>query len=169
MNFKHIHIGKMIEKRVAESGIEISRICNFMKCTEREIAEMYLRENLPTDIILRWSKLLEYDFFRIYSQHLILYSPPAPTEKAEGLLYSARNDRETNLPQFRKSIYTKELIDFILERIESQEMSKQQVMDRYKIPKTTLFKWISKYKNFQKKTVENEIKISKRKKQRRDH
>ena len=28
----------------------------------------------------KWSKILEYDFFRIYSQHLILYAPPSANE-----------------------------------------------------------------------------------------
>ena len=138
MNFKNIHIGQMIEKIVAESGIEISRLCNFMKCEEEEVKQIYLQENLSTDILLKWSKLLEYDFFRIYSQHLILYAP-----------VSADNEntktQKTNLPQFRKNIYTKEIIDFILEQVSSGEMTKTQVMEKYKIPKTTLYKWISKY------------------------
>ena len=71
----------MIEKIVAESGIEISRLCNFMKFTEEEIAKMYNSENLPTDVLLKWSKILEYDFFRIYTQHLILYAPPSAETK----------------------------------------------------------------------------------------
>lgn len=81
MNFKNIHIGKMIEKRVAESGIVASRICNFMKCKEDEICKMYKNKSLDTDILLKWSKILEYDFFRIYSQHLILYAPISAANK----------------------------------------------------------------------------------------
>lgn len=138
MNFKDIHIGQMIEKKVAESGTEMSRICNFMKCIEEQIQAMYWQENLPTDILLRWSKLLEYDFFRIYSQHLILYAPPSAKEK--------HKKQKSTLPQFRKNIYTKEVIDYILKQILSGKMTKIQVMEEYKIPKTTLYKWISKYK-----------------------
>ena len=138
MNFKNIHIGTLIHQAVTESGIAMSRICNFMKCEEEEVKQIYLQENLSTDILLKWSKLLEYDFFRIYSQHLILYAP-----------VSADNEntktQKTNLPQFRKNIYTKEIIDFILEQVSSGEMTKTQVMEKYKIPKTTLYKWISKY------------------------
>lgn len=138
MNFKNIHIGTLINQAVTESGIAMSRICNFMKCEEEEVKQIYLQENLSTDILLKWSKLLEYDFFRIYSQHLILYAP-----------VSADNEntktQKTNLPQFRKNIYTKEIIDFILEQVSSGEMTKTQVMEKYKIPKTTLYKWISKY------------------------
>ncbi|MGC4128926.1 MAG: transposase [Bergeyella sp.] len=143
MNFKHIHIGKMIEQGVAERGIEMSRICNFLKCTEDEIKEMYQQENLLTDILLKWSKLLEYDFFRIYSQHLILYAPAsAPEENTE-----KQKHRKTALPKFRKSIYTKEIIDFILEQVAKGEMTNAGVIKRYKIPKTTLYKWIEKYSN----------------------
>ena len=140
MNFKEIHIRTLINQAVTESGTEMSRICNFMKCEEEEVKQIYLQENLSTDILLKWSKLLEYDFFRIYSQHLILYAP-----------VSADNEntktQKTNLPQFRKNIYTKEIIDFILEQVSSGEMTKTQVMEKYKIPKTTLYKWISKYKS----------------------
>lgn len=145
MKYKNINIGQMIETRVAESGIEMSRICNFMKCNEEEILEMYKQDNLPTDILLKWSKLLEYDFFRIYTQHLILYAPIAKIENKKELRRSDRND--TKLPQFKKNIYTQEIIDFILEQIYSGKMTKNEVMEKYKIPKTTLYKWISKYDN----------------------
>ena len=130
----------MMEILVTESGIEISRICNFMKSTEEEIEEMYQSKSLDTEVLLKWSKLLGYDFFRVYSQHLILYAPPSATEQ------KFENTR-TKLPQFRKNIYTKEVIDFILEQIHSKEMTKNQVIERYRIPKTTLYKWISKYGN----------------------
>ncbi|WP_347216536.1 transposase [Chryseobacterium sp.] len=140
MNFKNIHLGKMIEQCVAEKNIDIARICNFMKEDEREIQEMYRKENLPTDIVLKWSKLLEYDFFRIFSQHLILYAPPESPK---------RNRRKINssMPHFRKNIYTKEIIDFILDQLNTGEMTKTQVIQQYNIPKTTLYKWIYKYQN----------------------
>ena len=99
----------MIKERVAESGIEISRICNFFNCTEDEVIEMYQQENLPTDILLKWSKLLKYDFFRLYSQHLILYAPLSAVDE------KTKVKKRSSLPQFRKNIYTKEIINFVLE------------------------------------------------------
>ena len=139
-NFKSIHIGKMIENTVAESRIEISRICNFFKCSDDEIVKMYQSKSLDTEILLKWSKLLQYDFFRMYTQHLILYAPPSANEKR-----SKENKKQT-VPQFRKNIYTKEVIDFIIEQIDTEKMTKKQIIERYNIPKTTLYKWISKYK-----------------------
>lgn len=142
MNYKDIHIGTLINQAVTESGVAMPRICNFFKCNEDEILEMYKQENLPTNILLKWSKLLEYDFFRIYSQHLILYAPvSAPIENTV-----KQKSKKTTLPQFRKNIYTKEIIDFILEQISTKKMTINEVIEKYKIPKTTLYKWISKYK-----------------------
>ena len=141
MNFKNIHIGQMIEKIVAESGIEISRLCNFMKCTEEEILKMYKVPSLDTELLLKWSKILDYDFFRLYTQHLILYAPLSAVDE------KTKVKKKSSLPQFRKNIYTKEIINFVLEQINTKEMTKTEVMERYGIPKTTLYKWISKYKN----------------------
>lgn len=140
-NYKNIHIGKFIKERVSEREIDSDRICNFINCTVQEAEQMFKHKSLDADLLLRWSKLLEYDFFRIYTQHLILYAPPASQQyksnpKSEG----------AGLPQFRKNIYTSEIIAFILEMIKSGEKTKNQVIEQYGIPKTTLYKWISKHK-----------------------
>jgi transposase-like protein len=49
------------------------------------------------------------------------------------------------LPVFRKNIYTKEIIDFIMERLNNKEKTKFEIMKEYGIPKSTLYKWIHKY------------------------
>lgn len=138
MNFKKIHIGKLIKQRVLETKIESSRICRFFNCTEDEIARMYLAENLYPDVIMKWSKLLEYDFFRIYSQHIILYAPIHSNKYQE-------ISRKTALPTFRKNIYTHEVIEFLLELLRSGKKSKKQIIEEYNIPKTTFYKWLYKY------------------------
>jgi len=138
MDFKNIEIGLLVSKRVTECGIEMSRICKFFKMTEEEITAMYQSKSLDAETLLKWSKLLGYDFFRIYSHHLILYSPPGNVR--------TRTNSKTGprLPLFRKNIYTKEIIDFILELIESGQKTRKQVIEDYRIPKTTLYKWIDK-------------------------
>lgn len=139
MNFKNIHIGSLIHEQVADCGLEMSRICNFFKLSEKEIEAMYLSGSISTEFLLKWSKLLKYDFFRIYSQHLLLYS----SLKSQKVY--PKNNIKPHSMQFRKSLYTKELIDFILELVASGEKSKKQIIEEYKIPKTTLYKWIKKY------------------------
>ncbi|MDV7695490.1 transposase [Chryseobacterium soli] len=140
IDFKNIHIGELIHQCVHESSVDIDRICSFMKQGEDEIHKMYTAESMETAVLLRWSKLLEYDFFRIYTQHLILYAPPSSAG------YNMVTDnKNSQLPKFRKNIYTKEMIYFILETIEKGEKTTLQVIKEYGIPKSTLFRWIKKY------------------------
>lgn len=140
IDLKSIHIGSLIYQKVIENNLENSRICNFLKCSEQDIKQMYEAKGLETEILLRWSKLLEYDFFRMYSQHLILYAP-----KASGNNNIKSKEKKSQLPQFKKNIYTREIIDFVINLVKSGEMTRKQVIERYNIPKATLYKWISKY------------------------
>ncbi|PKF75438.1 transposase [Chryseobacterium sp. PMSZPI] len=140
-DIKSIHVGNCISRRVDELEVTIPRICKFLNTTEIEIYKMYQQQSLDTDILLKWSKLLEYDFFRIYTQHLIIFAPQGSQH------YNVvPQKKQSSLPQFRKNIYTKELIDFILELIDTGQKSKFQIIDEYGIPKTTLYKWMDKYR-----------------------
>ncbi|MBB6369642.1 transposase [Chryseobacterium shigense] len=135
IDFKNIHIGDIIRQVVEDRAINPNRITSFFKTSDDEIFEMYKSDSLPSHIILRWCKLLEYDLFRLYTQHLILYSPQ-----------SLRKTKENEpLPEFRKNIYTAEIINFIIELIRTGEKTRQQVIEDYDIPKTTLYNWLSKY------------------------
>ncbi|SHM72203.1 transposase [Chryseobacterium polytrichastri] len=138
MNFdiENIHLGNLIKLRVNELEIPIKQICKFINTDENKIEEMYKEQFLDSDLLLLWSKLLSYDFFRIYSEHLVLYSPPS---------FSHAKNKIT-IPIFRKSIYTREMIDFILDILEKGKKSKQQIINEYRIPRSTLSKWIIKYK-----------------------
>ena len=94
---------------------------------------------MDTAQLLQWSKLLEYDFFRIYSQHILLYAP-------FGQVKSEDKQKKSSLPQFKKKLYTPEIIEFIVELVEKEEKTKQEIINEYRIPKTTLYKWIKKHK-----------------------
>ncbi|WP_426482135.1 transposase [Chryseobacterium sp. R2ACT005] len=145
-DFKNIHIGEFIKKRIEESAIEMDRITGFMNSTVEEIKEVFSKPSLDTEVLLRWSKLLRYDFFRLYTQHIMLYAPVGSRE----IVVEEENVIDS-MPRFRKNIYTPEIIQFILELIVSKNKTKQEVMKDYNIPKTTLYKWIAKY---QKKEIE---------------
>ena len=141
LDLKNIHIGSMIQSRVEQNEFEMTRICKFMRSSENEIEVMYLQKDLPTDVLLRWSKLLQYDFFRVYSQYLILFAP----QKSSVQSIKQKEGKKSALPQFRKNLYTQEIIDFILELVRTGKRTKQQVMEEYNIPKSTLYKWLEKY------------------------
>ncbi|MGK6344431.1 transposase [Chryseobacterium sp. DT-3] len=144
MNFKHIHIGNLIKQKVEESQIDQDRICKFLRCNETEVQKMYNAQNLDCDIVLRWSKLLEYDFFRIYSQHLILFAP-----QQNARLNTIKTALKSELPEFKKNIYTVEIINFIIEQITSGQKTRTQVMEQYNIPRSTLYRWLIKFQNIE--------------------
>lgn len=138
-NLKHIHIGKLIEQRMQECGIAIGRAAAFLKVDEEEIEQMYVKKSLETDALLRWSKLLKYDFFRIYTQHLILYAPQETgTPRRE-------KEPKTKLPVFKKNIYTQEVILYLVGLVESGKKTYKQIQDEYNIPSTTILRWYDKY------------------------
>jgi hypothetical protein len=111
---------------------------NFFRSTEEDIFQMFNQKHLSTEDLLKWSKLLEYDFFRIYCQHLILYSP-SPS------IVVKNKKKSGSLPLFKKNLYTKDMIDFLIELLNSGEKTKLQIVNEYRIPKTTFYKWLAKY------------------------
>lgn len=136
MNIKNIHIGSLIRSKVEEHQISIERISRFLNKTEDEIEMMYHTKSMDTDVLLKWCKLLKFDFFRFYTGHLILYAPQARIDN--------ELSHKKNTLVFRKSIYTQEVKDFILDKIKTGKMTTNDVVKRYKIPKTTLYKWMKK-------------------------
>lgn len=137
--FKHIHIGKLINQCMQKCGVEIERAAAFLKVEEEEVEYMYTQKSLDCEVLLRWSKLLKYDFFRIYSQHLILYSPQ-DTNKS-----NRKKKINTGLPLFKKNIYTQEVIFYLVGLLESGKKTYKQIQDEYNIPATTIFRWRDKY------------------------
>lgn len=137
MNGKNIEIelGSLIESRVTESGIGISRICNFFNLPLKDIKEMYSQTTLDTDVVLKWSKLLEYDFFRLYSEHFFLNCDKT-TKRYDEIT--------TSLPIFRKKIYTEKSIAYLLNLIKKGERTKEEVMKEFDIPKATLYTWLNR-------------------------
>ncbi|MGV2452757.1 transposase [Chryseobacterium sp.] len=136
MNIKKIHIGSLIRSKVEEYQISIERISRFLNSTEDEVESMYHAKSMDTDVLLKWCKLLKFDFFRFYTGHLILYAPQARIDNVF--------TQKENTMVFRKSIYTQEVKDFILDKIKTGKMTANDVVERYKIPKTTLYKWMKK-------------------------
>lgn len=138
MNYIKIHIGKIIKDVIVDRKIDINRVLNYIQCNDLDLKKIYQSVTIETELLLKFSKVLNFDFFRIYSQHLILYAP---------LSKGAKTTKENSTPQFRKNLYTKEIIDFVLEQIITEKMTKKEVMEKYRVPKTTLYKWLSKYNN----------------------
>lgn len=139
-NFKHIHIGSLLRQRMEECAVDLGRAATFLKVTENEIEKMCKQVSIDSVLLLQWSKLLEYDFFRIYTQHLILYAPQDPNKAKRKI-----NNQKTDLPIFKKNIYTEEVISYLIEMVENGRKTGKQIQDEYNIPSTTILRWINKY------------------------
>lgn len=139
-SFKNIHIGHLIRIRMAECSIGVERASRFLKVSENDIEQMLMCKSLDSKLLLGWSKLLEYDFFRIYTQHLILYSPQVIKKDI-----AKKVKKDTQLPIFKKNIYTQEIIDYLIELVDSGRKTLKQIQDEYNIPSTTVMRWAEKY------------------------
>jgi len=136
MDIKNIHIGSHIKKIAQIKELSITRACIFLKCSHKDILNMYEKDTLETKLLLRWSKLLEYNFFMLYHSHLQIFSPKAASTK---LLSAKEKDREQY--EFRKNIYSEEIILWLLEKIEHGELTTQEIIKKYNIPRTTIYRW----------------------------
>ncbi len=109
-----------------ECGIDTGRAVAFLKVRKEEVEQMYIRKSLDCDILLCWCKLLEYDFFRTYSLHLILYAPQY-VGNGKGKKKVNRNDT-------------------LLSRTGGKrEKTYKQIQKEYNIPSTTILRWCHKY------------------------
>lgn len=71
---------------------------------------------------------------------MVLYAPPA------SINYKENNRKTKVLPIFNKSVYTRELIEFIIDLVETEQKTPAEIIKDYRIPKTTLYKWLRKHK-----------------------
>jgi hypothetical protein len=110
-----------------------------MGCSTRTLNKMLQSSTLDALVLLKWSKVLRYDFFRLYSSHLMLHHGISNT------LSRKTENVEIDGIQIRKNVYTKELIEFLVNKVRNNEMVSSQVITQYGIPKTTFYKWLQKY------------------------
>lgn len=137
MNFKDIHIGSVIHEQVQLQEIAIKRICNFFGYNEDEIEAMYEQKSLDADLLLKWSKLLKYNLFLYYQNHLILYAP-------YGASIATKKASNNTTYSFRKNIYTQEIKDHMVNLVLKGGEEPMTVAQKYCIPKNTLYRWLRK-------------------------
>ena len=71
-----LHIGKEIEQRYKESGIKLSEFAKRLSTSPRNVYAIFDRADIKTDLLMRISAVLNYNFFA-------LYTPPAPPRANE--------------------------------------------------------------------------------------
>ncbi len=65
-----MHIGKEIEKQLAECGITKVEFAKQLGCDRTNVYKLLKKSSLDTQMLLRISRILHTDFFALYSRHL---------------------------------------------------------------------------------------------------
>ena len=66
-----INIGPMIQKIFEGKGLKQTYFAENINASERNSYNVFLRKSIDTDKLFVISKVLEYDFFKVYSDALI--------------------------------------------------------------------------------------------------
>lgn len=142
-DYKHIHIGHHIKSVAELKELSVARACKFLKCSAADIKDMYSKPSLDSQLLLMWCKLLDYNFFMFYHTHLQLYEPSASSAKF-GSKPKLKNKEEAEEYTFRKNLYSPEIIEWLMNQFENNTLSAQDIIQKYKIPKTTFYRWRKK-------------------------
>ncbi len=65
-----IHIGQCIRKQVEEQGKTSVWLARELGCHRTNLYKIYDKRTIDTGILLRISRILNYDFFSLYSQEM---------------------------------------------------------------------------------------------------
>jgi predicted transcriptional regulator len=136
---RDIHIGDIISKILEIKRINKKDFGQSIDASIFEIKNILKGKSMDTNLLLKCSKVLRYDFFRLYSSHLMLH---------HGISNSMSNKKEQNNIDginIRKNVYTKELILYLISKVRNKEMTTKEVINKFGIPRTTFYKWLQKY------------------------
>lgn len=136
---RNIHIGNIITNVILEKKLTDKELSFKLKISIDEINKQLTSNTMDTITLLKWSRALRYDFFRLYSSHLMLHHGISNSISKKALNIDIKGI------QIRKNVYTKEMIFFLVNKVKSNEMKPMQVIDKYGIPKTTFYKWLLKF------------------------
>ena len=66
-----MHIGKLIKQQMDEQGKSVVWLARQLSYSRTNVYKIYDKSSIDTDVLLRISILLQYDFFKLYSEDLI--------------------------------------------------------------------------------------------------
>jgi len=65
-----MHIGKRIAEELHKQGKSVVWLASAMSYSRANLYKIFARKSIDTDVLMRISKLLEFDFFSLYSENL---------------------------------------------------------------------------------------------------
>ncbi|MBE6195844.1 MAG: XRE family transcriptional regulator [Rikenellaceae bacterium] len=68
-----IHIGKLIETELRRQERSVSWFARNLYCERANIYNIFKRQSIDTELLMRISRLLKHNFFNYYYRHLEKY------------------------------------------------------------------------------------------------
>jgi len=95
-----IQIGKLIKEQFIQSKLSIDEFAGLIGCNRDNVYDIFRREHINTDQLLKISKILNFDFFNLYSEminneiitqlHITINIPKKEMEKGNICEYCER-------------------------------------------------------------------------------
>ncbi len=67
---KSMHIGQLIKQKVEERHKTVVWLARELSCCRSNVYKIYEKSSIDTDILLRLSCILDYDFFSLYTEEV---------------------------------------------------------------------------------------------------
>lgn len=74
-----VHIGKLIEEELRSQGRSVSWFAGKLYCDRTNVYSIFRRKSIDTDLLIRISRILDYNFFNCY---LSEFTEDPPVSKA---------------------------------------------------------------------------------------
>ena len=65
-----IHIGKLIEEELRRQERTVSWFARKLFCDRTNVYDIFQRKSIDTELLLRISRILDYDFFQHYTDRM---------------------------------------------------------------------------------------------------
>jgi hypothetical protein len=67
---QNIQIGSLIKEKFLESGLSIAQFANAISCKRDNVYDIFRRERIDTEQLLKISRALNFDFFKVFSDRI---------------------------------------------------------------------------------------------------
>lgn len=65
-----IHIGKLIRQKMEERHLTVVWLAQHLSCSRTNVYKMFDRYSIDTEVLMKLSAVLDFDFFGLYSDEI---------------------------------------------------------------------------------------------------
>lgn len=76
-----IHVGKLIRLKMEEQHLTVVWLASHLSCSRTNVYKMFERYSVDTEVLMKLSIVLDFDFFSLYSDELVEYKKTGKNRK----------------------------------------------------------------------------------------